>query len=38
MEKKQKEYNKKIEELEVTISQLQERLSFVSVVNGKMDQ
>lgn len=38
MEKKQQESNAKIEELQITISQMQEKLDFISVMNGKLDQ
>ena len=38
MDKKQEQSNKKIEELQVTIAQMQERLTFVSVINGRMQE
>lgn len=38
MEKKQQESNAKIEELQITITQMQEKLDFISVMNGKLDQ
>ena len=38
MDKKQEESTNRIEELEEKICQMQERLNFVSVLNGKMDE
>lgn len=38
MDKKQQESNKKIEELESTIYEMQEKLNFISIMNSKLDQ
>lgn len=37
MENKQQESNKRIDELQITIVQLQQKLDFISVMNGKLD-